>query len=81
MFQSPRSGKFVSDTAILATLAFAAFAFQSPRSGKFVSDAKGPDKVGVLILFQSPRSGKFVSDFSGALVLSKRSFSHRVSIP
>ena len=63
MFQSPRSGKFVSDTAILATLAFAAFAFQSPRSGKFVSDAKGPDKVGVLILFQSPRSGKFVSDY------------------
>ena len=65
-FQSPRSGKFVSDTVLKNGVAgFRSKTFQSPRSGKFVSD------VIVLLLlvenilttFQSPRSGKFVSDF------------------
>ena len=39
-FQSPRSGKFVSDEVSLQELAsfFEADSFQSPRSGKFVSD-------------------------------------------
>ena len=38
-FQSPRSGKFVSDTPILNSLGvFIMAKFQSPRSGKFVSD-------------------------------------------
>ena len=51
--------------AILAVLAFAAFAFQSPRSGKFVSDTNnnGAQVEEVMFIeFQSPRSGKFVSD-------------------
>ncbi len=41
-FQSPRSGKFVSDPdQILRLNAYSSFdflEFQSPRSGKFVSD-------------------------------------------
>ena len=41
MFQSPRSGKFVSDNFIEETLEAinGREVFQSPRSGKFVSDA------------------------------------------
>ena len=39
MFQSPRSGKFVSDgDKVERSLNFIP-AFQSPRSGKFVSDS------------------------------------------
>ena len=38
-FQSPRSGKFVSDLIISAWfLSMKNTGFQSPRSGKFVSD-------------------------------------------
>ena len=37
-FQSPRSGKFVSNAKSSSADVFPAFAFQSPRSGKFVSD-------------------------------------------
>ena len=38
MFQSPRSGKFVSDFYFLTRRKNGKFWFQSPRSGKFVSD-------------------------------------------
>ena len=39
LFQSPRSGKFVSDIIEIDTHELMEkFAFQSPRSGKFVSD-------------------------------------------
>ena len=39
MFQSPISGKFVSDKkAIRRTIESMGYKFQSPRSGKFVSD-------------------------------------------
>ena len=37
-FQSPRSGKFVSDTYTRYTDNITIYPFQSPRSGKFVSD-------------------------------------------
>ena len=37
MFQSPRSGKFVSDIGRYEAKSLARL-FQSPRSGKFVSD-------------------------------------------
>ena len=37
-FQSPRSGKFVSDEAEKALKDAGIKTFQSPRSGKFVSD-------------------------------------------
>ena len=37
MFQSPRSGNFVSDGVQPMTMP-TGFMFQSPRSGKFVSD-------------------------------------------
>ena len=40
-FQSPRSGKFVSDTLNKPLYKFASpEMFQSPRSGKFVSDKR-----------------------------------------
>ena len=38
LFQSPRSGKFVSNTANNITELARENPFQSPRSGKFVSD-------------------------------------------
>ena len=38
-FQSPRSGKFVSDKTFQDFVATVAGSFQSPRSGKFVSDS------------------------------------------
>ncbi len=64
-FQSPRSGKFVSDNGnAIGNTAIAVTRFQSPRSGKFVSDngnAIGNTAIAVT-RFQSPRSGKFVSD-------------------
>ena len=64
MFQSPRSGKFVSDRKYWAFYQSYIKAFQSPRSGKFVSDVKifGAGNGTKLMRFQSPRSGKFVSD-------------------
>ena len=39
-FQSPRSGKFVSDNngVNMSVLSILSTVFQSPRSGKFVSD-------------------------------------------
>ena len=65
-FQSPRSGKFVSDIDIDRPLiGVYSEAFQSPRSGKFVSDfmeVEGANLAGECNGFQSPRSGKFVSD-------------------
>ena len=69
MFQSPRSGKFVSDNngVNMSVLSILSTVFQSPRSGKFVSDAirRTIASVGYNPLaFQSPRSGKFVSDYS-----------------
>ena len=63
-FQSPRSGKFVSDSTLWTSAMGTIMMFQSPRSGKFVSD----DNKEFFIIqkpkmrFQSPRSGKFVSD-------------------
>ena len=67
LFQSPRSGKFVSNCRMTKRLERGAKVFQSPRSGKFVSD---PDQILRLnayssfdfLEFQSPRSGKFVSN-------------------
>ena len=41
MFQSPRSGKFVSDKLIFQKISLPKERFQSPRSGKFVSDLAG----------------------------------------
>ncbi len=38
-FQSPRSGKFVSDVSVASNSAETLQTFQSPRSGKFVSDS------------------------------------------
>ena len=38
MFQSPRSGKFVSDGKDYRVTGLSIKMFQSPRSGKFVSD-------------------------------------------
>ena len=38
MFQSPESGKFVSNCRMTKRLERGAKVFQSPRSGKFVSD-------------------------------------------
>ena|GEM_PF-3435792 len=38
VFQSPRSGKFVSDPATSNCATHQTVMFQSPRSGKFVSD-------------------------------------------
>ena len=80
-FQSPRSGKFVSDIDIDRPLiGVYSEAFQSPRSGKFVSDMKFLSKNFIMLMeFQSPRSGKFVSD----LVAKGRNpyGSHNVSIP
>ena len=63
LFQSPRSGKFVSDKVIVMTDGSKLLPFQSPRSGKFVSDFPMTfvsKRIGRW--FQSPRSGKFVSD-------------------
>ena len=63
LFQSPRSGKFVSDISFLFSFDKEIALFQSPRSGKFVSDMKELFKVfRGEDMFQSPRSGKFVSD-------------------
>ena len=65
LFQSPRSGKFVSDINYCRRNFFER-GFQSPRSGKFVSDyADAIDTVlhSLAVEFQSPRSGEFVSDF------------------
>ena len=62
-FQSPRSGKFVSNVC-RERLRYSTTSFQSPRSGKFVSNIA---EVANQYLrkgskFQSPRSGKFVSN-------------------
>ena len=62
-FQSPRSGKFVSDfTDEISVGKKIVEAFQSPRSGKFVSNIISSLIVAFFIVFQPPRSGKFVSD-------------------
>ena len=63
LFQSPRSGKFVSDLIPMKKDLWRKILFQSPRSGKFVSDIFTQLTSGrMTIMFQSPRSGKFVSD-------------------
>ena len=64
LFQSPRSGEFVSDVeAVEGDWAFAQL-FQSPRSGKFVSNfyIETNNLKSYYDEFQSPRSGKFVSN-------------------
>ena len=65
LFQSPRSGKFVSNESKLTQLV-RENKFQSPRSGEFVSDYIDDDEFTDVVQtrpkFQSPRSGKFVSD-------------------
>ena len=55
VFQSPRSGKFVSDMSnfIQETLENIGEMFQSPRSGKFVSDTHS--------LWLYPQRSDFVS--------------------
>ena len=62
LFQSPRSGKFVSDSMLNYFGTEKVVPFQSPRSGKFVSDARAYLLFHCRFGFQSPRSGKFVSD-------------------
>ena len=64
MFQSPRSGKFVSDLELGAGVdQDGVLLFQSPKSGEFVSDRKeNKMQIPKMDIFQSPRSGKFVSD-------------------
>ena len=64
MFQSPRSGKFVSNNTIGAGVdQDGVLLFQSPKSGEFVSDRKeNKMQIPKMDIFQSPRSGKFVSD-------------------
>ena len=63
-FQSPKSGKFISNQkTIPAGFLIADGRFQSPRSGEFVSNCRMTKRLerGAKV-FQSPRSGKFVSD-------------------
>ena len=64
-FQSPRSGKFVSNQKEWDSIEIDTdVMFQSPRSGKFVSNIarlRYPLIPGDT-MFQSPRSGKFVSN-------------------
>ena len=64
-FQSPRSGKFKSNSinGFKRTLNRDAL-FQSPRSGKFESNAPALNKAIADIhwMFQAPRSGKFESN-------------------
>ena len=69
VFQSPRSGKFVSDVHTDIAQWGAVFMFQSPRSGKFVSDTHRTIDIAKWNAkkFQSPRSGKFVSDTANFL--------------
>ena len=66
MFQSPRSGKFESNTSVFKHLGFVPHVlFQSPRSGKFESNMGVLDdngRVDAWEWFQSPRSGKFESN-------------------
>ena len=82
LFQSPRSGKFVSNFQEIQ-LPKVEFLFQSPRSGKFVSDLLITE-VGSIVAegkeFQSPRSGKIVSDANEKTRIYKN-FSPKVSIP
>ena len=72
MFQSPRSGKFVSDDGFKAVKFLGEDArFQSPRSGKFISNLASidaPEKK--QDLFQSPRSGEFVSNMRVRLIIT-----------
>ena len=55
MFQSPRSGKFVSDAIrrTIASVGYNPLAFQSPRPGKFVSN---PSRISA-----TPRKLRLVS--------------------
>ena len=66
MFQSPKSGKFVSNTSTITYNNLGnTITFQSPRSGKFVSNTATEELrhfPSILVEFQSPRSGKFVSN-------------------
>ena len=75
LFQSPRSGKFVSNkNGAKAVIFRPGIKFQSPRSGKFVSNEKNEPMFIDLELwgFQSPRSGKFVSDDYSVYCENKR---------
>ena len=74
MFQSPRSGKFVSDIKFLKEKNWKGFSvFQSPRSGKFVSDNNAKFyRRNIRDKFQSPRSGKFVSDEENKMTLEEK---------
>ena len=63
MFQSPRSGKFVSDIIYLGgSLKSSMKSFNPLDRGNLyqIVHAKGESKEA--LMFQSPRSGKFVSD-------------------
>ena len=62
MFQSPRSGKFVSNSKLNEIEKMISQEFQSPRSGNFVSNLNISDVSYYDMAFQSPRSGKFVSN-------------------
>ena len=65
-FQSPKSGKFESNSDTKEISSWKRTnRFQSPKSGKFESNV--PTKVGEVAtegVFQSPKSGKFESNVS-----------------
>ena len=61
MFQSPKSGKFESNSA-QKSVTYSSVAFQSPKSGKFESNISNEEAKAKLEEFQSPRSGKFESN-------------------
>ena len=81
LFQSPRSGKFVSNelAELLRDIDLSYKGFQSSRSGKFVSDGVQPMTMPTGFMFQSPRSGKFVSDHLASA--EARGLNLEVSIP
>ena len=55
MFQSPRSGKFVSDTSTADGHTLCGYIrFQSPRSGKFVSDKDKVFSISAILLRFNP---------------------------
>ena len=63
MFQSPKSGKFESNTENFGQNVHGNL-FQSPKSGKFESNELVYRELvaGILGQFQSPKSGKFESN-------------------
>ena len=75
MFQSPRSGKFVSENNNTID-GWSELSFNPLDRGKFVSDSKLSLLDAMTIkMFQSPRSGKFVLDF-----IDRKSGKEKISV-